>query len=152
MALYAIMRAAFGYLFLILVLRVIGRRPGKQLSPFDYVMVFFLGGLTLSGVVGDEMSMTNAIFQIATIALVHCALAWLRSRFNVAARIIDGTPLILMFAGRWHTDTLSRMRMQDDDVMDSARAVGTRALSGIRMAVLEPVGEITVLPAENEGD
>jgi uncharacterized membrane protein YcaP (DUF421 family) len=150
MAMFSIFRAAFGYVFLVFVLRIAGRRPGKQLSPFDYVVVFFLGGIMLTGIVGPEASLTNALCQIVTIALCHCSLAWLRSRYPVARRIIDGTPLVLMSNGRWRTEALSNMRLQDDDVMDSARGFGARDLESIRMAVLEPVGEITIIPREEK--
>lgn len=150
MAAFTVFRAAFGYIFLVFVLRIAGRRPGKQLSPFDYVIVFYLGGITLTGIVGPEASLTNAFCQIITVALCHCGLAWLRSRYALASRIIDGTPLVLMSNGQWRTQALSNMRLQDDDVMDSARSFGTKDLDSIRMAVLEPVGEITILPREEK--
>ena len=106
----------------------------------------------LTGIVGPEVSLTNALCQIMTVALCHCRLAWIRSRFDTASRIIDGTPLVLMANGKRRTQTLSKMRIQDDDVMDSARSFGTRNLEEIRMAVLEPVGEIAILPREQEGN
>jgi uncharacterized membrane protein YcaP (DUF421 family) len=42
------------------------------------------------------------------------------------------------------------MHIQDDDVMDMARGQGVKDLAGIRAAVLESFGEITVLPAEQQ--
>lgn len=149
MALMTVLRAAFGYLFLVLIVRIAGRRPGKQLTPFEYVLVFYLGGLTLTGVVGNEASLTNAVCQIVTIALCHYGLSWLRHRWDAAARILDGSPLVLLQDNEWRTKTLSRMRIQDDDVMDMARDRGIRDLSGIRMAVLEPYGEITITPRDS---
>jgi uncharacterized membrane protein YcaP (DUF421 family) len=114
------------------------------------VIVFYLGGITLTGIVGPEASLTNALCQIMTVALCHCSLAWLRARYAMASRIIDGTPLVLLSNGHWRTQALSKMRIQDDDVMDSARSFGTRNLESIRMAVLEPVGEITITPREEK--
>lgn len=142
----AILRAAFGYLFLVLIVRVVGRRPGKQLTPFEFVLIFYLGGLTLTGMVGIEASMVNAITQILTIALCHRFLAALRVRSDVAMKLLDGVPLILMEERGWRTDTLRRMMVQDDDVMNVAREQGIRDLSGIRIAVLEAFGQINVVP------
>lgn len=149
MAIFIILRAAFGYLFLVLMVRIVGRRPGKQLTPFEFVLIFYLGGLTLTGMVGTEVSLTNAVTQILTVACCHYALAYLRFRFDRAARLFDGVPLVLLERGRWRTDTLSHMRIQDDDVMDTARQQGIRDLSGIKTAVLETYGEITIIPTEN---
>lgn len=149
-AIFVIFRAAFGYLFLVLMVRIVGRRPGKQLTPFEFVLIFYLGGLTLTGMVGDEASLTNAVCQILTVALCHYALASLRYRFDAVAQVLDGTPLILLEKKSWRTNTLSRMRIQDDDVMDMAREHGIKDLGGIDMAVLEAYGEITVIERKDD--
>ncbi|MCC2978022.1 DUF421 domain-containing protein [Sphingomonas sp. PL-96] len=146
----AILRAAFGYLFLVLIVRVVGRRPGKQLTPFEFVLIFYLGGLTLTGMVGNEASLTNAVCQILTIALCHYGLSSLRFRSDTAMKLLDGVPLILLEARGWRTDTLSQMMIEDDDVMNVAREQGIRDLSGIRIAVLETYGQINVLPKSSQ--
>src|ERR1700761_5485962 len=64
----AILRAFWGYFSLVFISRIVGRRPGKQLTPFEFVLVFFLGGLTLTGMVGPQASSTNAVTQILAIA------------------------------------------------------------------------------------
>ena len=149
-AVYTVLRAAFGYIFLVFITRIAGRRPGKQLTPFEFVLVFYLGGLTLTGMVGTEVSLTNALCQIFTIALCHYALTWLRQRSDVAMRILDGSPLFLLLNGRSRSRTLSEMHLQDDDVMDAARQEGIRDLSGIRAAVLEVFGQINIIPADEK--
>ncbi len=50
----AVLRAFFGYLFLVMVVRIVGRRPGKQMTPFEFVLVFFIGGLALTAIVGTR--------------------------------------------------------------------------------------------------
>jgi uncharacterized membrane protein YcaP (DUF421 family) len=150
MALMTVLRAAFGYLFLVLIVRVAGRRPGKQLTPFEFVLIFYLGGLTLTGIVGTEASLTSAVCQILTIALCHYGLSYLRFRSDRVARLLDGVPLILLEQRGWRTETLSNMRIQDDDVMDVAREQGIRDISGIRLAVLETFGEISIVPKSAE--
>jgi uncharacterized membrane protein YcaP (DUF421 family) len=155
MAVLTVLRAAFGYLFLVFITRIAGRRPGKQLTPFEFVLIFYLGGLTLTGIVGMEMSLTNAVCQILTIASCHYALSWLRMRSDLAMRILDGTPLLLLVNGHWRSRTLSQMLLQDDDVMGMARDQGITDLSGIRAAVLETFGSISIIPAgesDNENE
>jgi uncharacterized membrane protein YcaP (DUF421 family) len=146
MAIATILRAAFGYLFLVLMVRVVGRRPGKQLTPFEFVLVFYLGGLTLTAMVGNELSMTNAFCQVLTVALCHYVMALLRHRSSTLRKILDGVPLVLLERNHWRTQTLVRMRMQDDDVMAVARQQGIKDLSGIGIATLEAYGEISIIP------
>src|SRR5947209_13505504 len=87
-AFFIILRAVFGYLFLVLIVRIVGRRPGKQLTPFEFVLVFYLGGLTLTGLVGSEMSLTNAVCQIVTIALCHYILTFFRMRSDTFRKVL----------------------------------------------------------------
>lgn len=141
-----VIRAFAGYIFLVFIVRIVGRRPGKQMTPFEFVLVFFMGGLALTAMVGSEASLTNALLQIIAVALGHFFVAWLRSRSSRLARLIDGTPLVLLEDGHWRTETLSHMRLQDDDVMASARDSGVPTLEKIDSAFLERNGEISIVP------
>lgn len=142
----AVIRAVLGYLFLILMVRVVGRRPGKQLTPFEFVLIFFIGGLALTAIVGDERSFTNAVCQIVAILCAHNAVSWARARSPHFARVVDGTPLYLLDQGRWRAETLDKMRIGDADVMFAARDHGVPALDQIGIAVLERNGDISILP------
>lgn len=148
MALATVLRALFGYFFLVLMVRIVGRRPGKQLTPFEFVLIFFLGGLTLTGIVGNEVSLTNAACQIIAIACGHYALVWLRTSSPQVARLLDGTPLMLLEGATWRTRTLQKMRITPADVMAVARDQGLKSLDEIDTAVLERNGEISIIPKE----
>ncbi len=147
-ALATILRALWGYFSLILIARVVGRRPGKQLTPFEFILVFFLGGLTLTGMVGKEASLTNAVTQIIAVAAGHTFLVWIRTKSEKIARLLDGTPLILLEGKTWRSRTLRKMRIAPDDVMAMARDQGLRTLDEIDTATLERNGEISIVPVE----
>jgi uncharacterized membrane protein YcaP (DUF421 family) len=141
----ASLRALLFYVFLVLVVRIVGRRPGKQITPFEFVLVFFIGGLALTAMVGDDASLTNAFVRVLTIALAHFAITMARSKSPWLARLLDGTPLILLENGQWRSNTLSKMRIQDDDVMAQARDQGISTLEKIDIAILERNGQISII-------
>jgi uncharacterized membrane protein YcaP (DUF421 family) len=144
----AVVRAFVGYFFLVLIVRIVGRRPGKQMTPFEFVLIFFIGGLALTAMVGDEVSYTNAICQIITLGFAHYTLAWARTKSKRLARLVDGTPLILLENGNWRSETLHHMRISADDVMASARDSGLKTLEQVDRAVLERNGEISITPKD----
>jgi uncharacterized membrane protein YcaP (DUF421 family) len=146
----AVFRAVFGYCFLVLIVRTAGRRPGKQITPFEFVFVFFIGGLTLTAMVGNDRSLSNALCIITTIAVTHFAIAWLRQWSPVFSQVVDGTPLVLMKKGEWQIETMKKMRIQDDDVMAMARDNGLESLDQIEYAILERNGEISIIQASEE--
>src|SRR4051812_5524724 len=92
---------------------LVGRRPGKQMTPFDFVLIFFMGGLTLTPMVGEDRSIINALSIITTIAATHFVIALLKQRFPAFGRITDGTPLVLLERGKWRTETMKKMRIQE---------------------------------------
>ena len=146
------LRGIFGYCFLVLMVRIAGRRPGKQMAPFEFVLIFFMGGLTLTPMVGNDQSLTNALVTITAIAVTHYAFAWLKHVSPTFGRIVDGTPLVLLEKGKWQVDTMKRMRIQDDDIMSMARDQGLMSLDEIDYAILERNGEISIIPAEKSSD
>ena len=141
-----IFRAVFGYCFLVLMVRVVGRRPGKQLTPFEFVLIFFIGGLILTPTLGDDRSFINAICIIMTVGLLHFFFAWLKQVSPAFGRIVDGTPLVLLENQTWHVETMRRMGINDDDVMSMARDKGLKTLDEIKYAFLERNGEISIIP------
>ncbi len=147
-ALGTVLRAFWGYFSLVFISRIVGRRPGKQLTPFEFVLVFFLGGLTLTGMVGPQASITNAVTQIIAVACGHTFLVWLRTKSSGVARLLDGTPLILLEGHMWRSRTLAQMRISPDDVMAMARDQGLKTLEEIHTATLERNGEISIIPVE----
>ncbi len=148
----AVLRAIFSYLFLVLLVRVVGRRPGEQMTPFEFILIFFIGGLILTGMVGDERSFTNALCQIITIASMHFVIAWLRKKSVRFAKVVDGTPLVLLRRRMWCAEAMRHMRVADDDVMAAARDKGLERLEQIDYAVLERNGEISIIEAKSPAD
>ena len=146
----AVLRAIFGYFFLVFMVRIVGRRPGKQMNPFEFVLIFFIGGLALTFIVADDHSLTNALTQIITIAMSHLLLVLIRQRYEWIARLLDGTPLLLLGKGQWRTETMRGMLINPDDVMSAARDKGISTLDEIEYAILERNGEITIIPAAGE--
>jgi uncharacterized membrane protein YcaP (DUF421 family) len=145
----AVIRAILGYYFLVIMMRVAGRRPGKQITPVEFILVFFSGGLILTTTVADDRSLTNALSQIVAIAMAHYLMAVLRRKSPAFGRFVDGTPLVLLDRGQWRASTMTEMQIQDDDVMAMARDKGLERLEQIEYAVLERNGEISIIPGED---
>jgi uncharacterized membrane protein YcaP (DUF421 family) len=147
---WAVFRAIFGYCFLVFIVRIAGRRPGEQLSPFEFVLIFYMGGITLTSMVGDERSITNAFCQVITIGLTHLVIARIKFRWPRFARIVDGTPLVLVEKGHMQLETMRRMRIAKEDIMEMARSQGLECPEQIDYAVLERNGEISIIPGATQ--
>jgi uncharacterized membrane protein YcaP (DUF421 family) len=50
---------------------LLSRRPGAQMTPFEFVLVFLIGGVIILSTVGDDHSMTNCFGAVITICMMH---------------------------------------------------------------------------------
>jgi uncharacterized membrane protein YcaP (DUF421 family) len=146
---YTVLHAIVGYFFLVLVVRVLSRRPGAQMTPFEFVIIFLIGGVIILATVGDDRSETNSVCAVITIVLMHRLVSWLKVRFPAFGKVVDGTPLIVLQNGEWQTEVMDKMRLQDTDVMAAARTKGVKTFDQVKYAILERNGAISIIKAEH---
>jgi uncharacterized membrane protein YcaP (DUF421 family) len=139
-----IIKAMIVYLVLLFVLRVIPRRTGNIMTPFEFILLFLLGGIAMQAVVGDDRSLTNALLGISSIALMHLLIATLKQRFSSLAKIIDGTPVVVVEHGKWQDERMNALRIQSQDIMAAARAQGIGKREDIELAIIERNGSVSV--------
>jgi uncharacterized membrane protein YcaP (DUF421 family) len=142
---YTIIHAILGYFFLLLTVRVLSRRPGGQMTLFEFVIVFLIGGVIILSTVGDDRSVTNCVCAVMVIGLLHGSVSWLKTKSATFGIIIDGTPLVLLKDDHWVDEMMKGMRLDANDIMAAARTKGLKDLSQIKYAILERNGTISII-------
>jgi len=143
---YTVIHAIVGYFFLLLTVRVLVRRPGAQLTPFEFVIIFLIGGVIILATVGNDHSETNCTVAIITIGLTHRLVSIMRSRYPRLSAWIDGIPLILLRDGQWQLEQMEGLRVDRDDVVAAAREKGLTSVREVEYAVVERNGSISIVP------
>lgn len=118
------------------------------MTPFEFVLIFLIGGIIILSTVGDDPSMTNCFGAIVAICMMHRLVTRLKSRFSRFGAIVDGPPLVLLKDGEWQKDIMRRMRLDDTDIMAAARAKNVKTLKQVGYAVLERNGGISIIKRE----
>ncbi len=142
---YTIIHAILGYFFLLLTVRVLSRRPGGQMTLFEFVIVFLIGGVIILSTVGDDRSVTNCVCAVIVIGLMHGLLSWAKTRSPRLGVLVDGTPLVVLQNDEWNDEIMRGMRLDANDIMAAARTKGLRDLSEIKYAILERNGTISII-------
>jgi uncharacterized membrane protein YcaP (DUF421 family) len=145
-----IIHAVLGYFFLLLVVRVLSRRPGAQLTLFEFVIVFLIGGVIIRGTVGNDRSITNCATAILAVGMMHRLVSWIKSLSPRLGAVIDGTPLVLLKDGEWQTEVMRGMRLNTEDVMAVGRTKGLTSIYQIKYAILERNGAISIIKNEDD--
>ena len=146
-----ILHCVAGYFFLLLTVRVLTRRPGAQMTLFEFVIVFLVGGVIILATVGHDRSVTNCTLAVIVVGLLHRLVSGAKTKWPGVADIIDGKPLVLYKRGAWQEQTMQGMKLAPEDVLASARTKGIKSLEQIDYAVLERNGAISVIKHEQQG-
>ncbi len=145
-----IIHAILGYFFLLLTVRVLSRRPGGQMTIFEFVIVFLVGGVIILSTVGNDHSVTNCTCAVIAVGFMHRFVSWAKGKNPRFGAIVDGTPLVLFKHGEWQQEVMDGMHLAPEDVLAAARTKGVRGLEGIQYAILERNGAISIIKAEEE--
>lgn len=146
----AVLRAAAVYLFLLLVMRITGKRSLSQVTMFDFVLLLIIAETTQQALLGDDFSVTNCFLLVLTLMALDKVLVLLKQRSKRIARWSEGLPLILVEHGEVHQDRLDESQVDVGDILAAARELqGLERLEQIKYAVLERHGGITVVPVES---
>jgi uncharacterized membrane protein YcaP (DUF421 family) len=140
-----VVRAAFLYAFVIVVMRVIGRRELSSMTPFDLVLLIVLGDAIQQGLTQDDYSVTGAVLAVATIASLQVFTSYLSFRSSRARKVLEGEPLVVVDHGEIVQHNLKRERMTEDEVAEEMRQQQISSLDEVEWAIIESNGSISFI-------
>jgi uncharacterized membrane protein YcaP (DUF421 family) len=143
-----VLRAAFAFVFIFFLTRIVGRRELSSLEPFDLIMLIVLGDLVQQGVTQSDYSVTGLVLAAGTIALMQVGVSYLNFRFRRLQPVLEGEPMVLVEDGRVLERNLARERMTRDELLEQARQNQIGSIDKIRLAVLETSGQISFIPKQ----
>jgi uncharacterized membrane protein YcaP (DUF421 family) len=138
-----VFRATAAYVFIVFMLRIIGRRELSSLGPTDLVLLIVMGDLIQNGVTQSDYSVTGIFLAVSTIALLTLAMSFVTFKLPLARRVIEGEPLILVDNGRPVEKNLRAERMTVGDIAEEMRGQGIESLDDVKWCVLESSGSMS---------
>ncbi len=130
------------YLFAVLLLRFMGKRGNRNLSPFEYLVIIALGSATGDAMFYPQVPILYAWLVIALIVLLSRLTAVAQLRFEHVNAYMEGYPLVLVREGRVVEDALKKARLRTDEFMAMLRVEGVEDTGEVRLAFLERTGEL----------
>jgi uncharacterized membrane protein YcaP (DUF421 family) len=138
-----VIRAAVIFVFLYLLMRMLGRRELSSMEPFDIILLVVIGDLVQQGVTQSDYSVTGALLAVSTIALLTVLVSWSSYRFRKLRPVLAGEPIVLIEDGEAIERNLRRQRLTVEEVESEARLNQITALADVRWAILETNGQIS---------
>jgi uncharacterized membrane protein YcaP (DUF421 family) len=144
-----VLRAIAVYVFLLLVFRIAGKRTMAQTTPFEMILLLIISETTQQAMVDDDHSVTTAFLLIVTLIGLSVLLSVVKHRFPKVDRWLEGLPLCIVRDGRMLEEPMAKSRVDEADIVAAARAAhGVANMQGVKHAVVENDGTISIVPRE----
>jgi|SRR4051812_40954090 uncharacterized membrane protein YcaP (DUF421 family) len=138
-----VLRAAVAYVFILFMLRIVGRRELSTLGPNDLVLLVVMGDLVQNGVTQSDDSITGIFLAISAFGLLTVATSFITFKSRRLRTVIEGVPLILVQDGELVEKNMRAERLDLDDVAEEMRGQGIESLDEVKWCVLESSGSMS---------
>jgi uncharacterized membrane protein YcaP (DUF421 family) len=141
-----IVRGVVVYVFLLVLLRLTGRRQVGQLAPFDLVLLLVLSNAVQNSMNGGDNSLVGGLISAATLVALNFAVGSLTYRSKRLEALIEGRPQLLVHNGTLFEDVLRSAKLTHHELNAALRRGGCACVDDVHSAVLENNGSISVTP------
>jgi uncharacterized membrane protein YcaP (DUF421 family) len=134
------LRPMIVYLFLVIVLRIFGKRELAQLNPFDLVVLLTLSNTVQNAIIGDDSSITGGLIGAFTLLMLNYLVVRFLFRHRRLDQMVEGKPTILIKQGRLKRRAMGQELMNESELLTVAHRQGFGSLDEIEECVLESGG------------
>jgi uncharacterized membrane protein YcaP (DUF421 family) len=138
-----ILRPIIVYVFLIIGLRLSGKRELAQLNPFDLIVLLTLSNTVQNAIIGNDNSVTGGIIGAASLLAVNYLVVRFLYDHRKIDQLVEGSPDILIENGKVHEHKLKRELITKEELGAAARKQGFDSLAEVQQCVLEPGGTLS---------
>jgi len=138
-------RALILYLFVFLLMRVMGRRELSNLQPFDLVLLIVIGDALQQGLTQSDYSVTGAMIAVGTFAALQVLTSYLSYRVSWMRPVLEGHPLVVIQDGKVIEKNLKRERITVEELAEEARQQQISSLEDVKWAVVETTGAVSFI-------
>ncbi len=140
-----ILRPIIVYIFLIVGLRLSGKRELAQLNPFDLIVLLTLSNTVQNAIIGDDNSVTGGIIGAASLLAINYLVVRFLYDHRKMDQIVEGSSDILVEDGIVYEHKLKKELITREELAAAARKQGFETLSEVRQCILEPGGTLTFI-------
>lgn len=145
--LWTALRATFVYLFLLLVVRLLGKREVGSTGAFDLVVALILGEVVDEIIYGD-VTILQGVIAIVVIAIWHVVNSWASFKSDIISKLTSAVPRVMVKDGEIQRKNLAKERVNEAELWSELRIMGVDDIKEVKTATLEPNGKLSVIQEE----
>lgn len=145
-----VIRSVIIYLFVVLAVRIMGKRQIGELNPHEFVITILISAVATIPIEESSIPLTNSLIPImifVSLEVIESALAIKLPKFG---KLIDGHPIYVIKNGELQKQEMKRLRFSMDDLKDALRQNDVFDMSEVENAIVETNGSLSVQKKEDQ--
>jgi len=134
------LRPVIVYVFLVIVLRIFGKRELAQLNPFDLVVLLSLSNTVQNAIIGDDNSIAGGLIGAFTLLMVNYLVVRFLFKHRRLDQMIEGSPTLLIKQGQLRRRELAKELLTESELLTLAHRQGFSSLDEVEECVLDSGG------------
>jgi uncharacterized membrane protein YcaP (DUF421 family) len=147
-----ILRPVIVYFFLVVMLRLSGKRELVQLNPFDLVVLLTLSNTVQNAIIGDDNSVSGGLLGATSLLAVNYLTVRFLYKHKNLDQFVEGKADILIEGGKLRPEHLKKELITAAQLEAAARKQGFGSLSEVDQCILEPGGTLSFIGKRPEAD
>jgi uncharacterized membrane protein YcaP (DUF421 family) len=140
-----IVSSAAVYIFIIVAIRLFGKKELSQLSVMDLVFMLLISNAVQNAMVGSDSTLQGGLLAALTLFILNYVFKYLIFRFQWFTDIIEGEPVILISNGKLNEKNLRKEHIPVNELLEAIREHGLADVREVNLAMLEIDGNISIL-------
>ncbi len=139
-----------GYISIVFLLRLSGRRTLSKMNAFDFIVTIALGSTLATVLLNKDVSLAQGVLAFAALIGMQYLVTWLCARMDWVRNVVTGEPALLFYQGNYLGDAMKKARVAKNEVQSAVRAAGLESMDAVKAVVIETDGTFNVV--KNDGE
>lgn len=136
------------YLFIVIAIRLFGKKELAQLSVVDMVFILLISNAVQNAMVGPDSTLSGGLVAASTLFVMNYILKYLQYKFPKFGKMVEGDAIMLIYKGKVIDEHLKKAQITVDELLEAVREHGVPSVKEVDLAILEVDGNISVLSNE----
>ena len=144
------LRSVTVYIFMVLALRIFGKKELSQLNSADVILILLISNSVQNAMVGDNTTLWGGIVAALALFLINFIYKKVLLNFKFIKDLVQDKPEILVHNGKIEFKTLARLGITSDELQEAMREHGVEHYKSVKLAMFEIDGTISVISGDEQ--
>ncbi len=137
--------SVLGYIALVVILRISGKRSLSKMNSFDFIVTIAIGSTLATVILDKSLSLAEGILAFGLLILLQFIITYFSARSKSVSNWIKSSPTLMAYNGELLKENMLAERIDEDEVWAVLREKGYSSLNEASAVVLETNGSLTVI-------